>query len=499
MPTLQDILSQNDPEALKKLLGRNSSSVDELTEDRSTISTSGPTPILESTPASIESQASIGMGPLSNPKDYKPSVMKDYVSEQESPSSITPDLRSSMLMSSQTRSQQPSSVSPVVPSSTVNEGFTENTVQNLKNVQEQAARLKNFEDLSNTATILAGAAAGERHRATPSNVDELVKMGEQKKKDADSLVKDFQARGEQEKNDPGSAASAQARQLARAMMKQAGLGINIPDNVSAADLEKRFPQLQHMATSKQMLDERRELMNLKREEMASNKESARSDKLDKEFDANVIKFNSNLDKPELSGARSAAGKNVLISQYADRINTLIKSAPKNDYNNLTNQQVYEIAKSLDAMLSLGAPTVAGTKEITPSSIQSILAGYSQKASNAPAGAQLGKFVENIKDTIDREKKLADKQIGDFYEVAKQGIPERQYKARQSDYDRALQSRLARIASSENPKAVETLAQVQQSKTTPSDTVKVISPDGKTGSIPKDKLKKALEKGYKEVQ
>jgi len=499
MPTLQDILSQNDPEALKKLLGRNSSSVDDQPmEDASAIPTPGPTPIPEATPApSIPTP--IGMGPLSNPDDYKPSVMNEYAPEEESPSSMIPDQRSSMSMSSQVRSQQPASVSADVSRSPTQEGFTENTVENLKKAQAEAARLKNFEDLNNTATILAGAAAGERHRATPTNVDELVKIGEQKKKDADSIVKDFQARGEQEKNDPGSAASAQARSLARAMMKQAGLGINIPDNVSAADLEKRFPQLQHMATSKQALDERRDLMSLKREELATNKESARNDKLDKEFDSNVIKFNANLDKPELSGARSAAGKNVLISQYADRINTLVKSAPKGDYNNLTNQQVYEIAKSLDAMLSLGAPTVAGTKEITPSSIQSILAGYSQKASNAPAGAQLGKFVENIKDTIDREKKLADKQISDFYEVAKQGIPERQYKARQSDYDRTLQSRLARIATSENPKAVETLAQVQQSKATPSDMVKVISPDGKSGSIPKDKLQEALKRGYKEVK
>lgn len=272
MPTLQDILSQNDPEALKKLLGRNSSSMDELPEDPVAIPTPGPTPILETTPAPIAPQPPIGMGPLSNSEDYKPSVMNEFASEEESPSSMTPDQRSSMSMSSQVRSQQPSSVSPEVSRSPAEEGFTENTVENLRKAQTEAARLKNFEDLNNTATILAAAAAGERHRATPSNVDELVKMGEQKKKDADSIVADFEARGEKEKSDPGSAASAQARTLARAMMKQAGLNINVPDNISANDLEKRFPQFQQMATSKENREARalqaqlhRETLNLEKD------------------------------------------------------------------------------------------------------------------------------------------------------------------------------------------------------------------------------------------
>lgn len=213
-------------------------------------------------------------GSSSNP--IPTSELSEIQQDTQAIDNETPEKASSPSMSrnqSDTpRSQQPSSVSPEVSRSPAEEGFTENTVENLRKAQAEAARLKNFEDLNNTATILAGAAAGERHHATPSNVDELVKMGEQKKKDADSIVADFEARGEKEKSDPGSATSVNARNMLSDMFKQSGMKVNVPNNLSRAEIEKQFPQYSRMIDSKENRDARALEGQLRRESLNLEKD-----------------------------------------------------------------------------------------------------------------------------------------------------------------------------------------------------------------------------------
>lgn len=253
MPTLQDILSQNDPETLRKLLGRNSSSVDDQQEEILPEAIPSPHPV----PPAPQAPSPIGMGPMANIQDYKPSVLEQTEQQPEPIKEVPVEIPTSEMSSSMStvRSSQPTSVSPEMVREPASEGFTENTVENLRKAQAESQRLKDAADLRNIAALGARSMSAA-HGSKPADISDVVKMNEQQKKDSESLIEDFQARGEKEKNDPDSAASNHARTLARAMMKQAGLGINIPDNVSAADLEKRFPQLQQMAISKENRDAR---------------------------------------------------------------------------------------------------------------------------------------------------------------------------------------------------------------------------------------------------
>ncbi len=121
---------------------------------------------------------------------------------------------------------------------------------------------------------------------------------------------------------------------------------------------------------------------------------------------------------------------------------------------MTNAQVYEIAKTLDSMLAMGAPTVAGTKGLNPESLQSKMRLLQQRVQNEPVGADLGAFVSNIRDTIHREKKIADDKTKQFYEMAKNLVPARQYKERQADYDKSISERIKRIGENQFPEAAK---------------------------------------------
>lgn len=498
MPSIQDLLSTTQPDKLQEILqmakasGQEANNIpmddsvdhhynqdhpegpsdDQKENLRRALASPGPTPPEQNSSPLSPSPVSpemLGMPTMPNsssePKhsikmedsDSGHSIEKEEIPEEDDSGSEDRNLSSSSsklsmrgLMPAEPRSPE---LSPGV------QGFTNNTVDKLKEVQGKANDQVNQANLLKAIDTINSGILGKSMHVAPPTVN--TKFADDLTKQAGDKITQFKDLAEQEKNDPASDGSQKASQFAAQLLKQAGFDPNLVKGMSYNQIEKNFPQIAKIMDSKENREARMQLFHLKKEELKNTKEIARGDKLDKEFDSNVIKFNQNLDRPELSGARSAAGKNVLISQYADRINTLTNSK-KGKYDELTNQQVYEIAKSLDAMLSLGTPTVSGTKNITPQSVQSIIAGYNQQLANKPVGAKLGKFVENISDTIQREKKLADKQLTDFYDVAKQGIPSRQYGARKDDYDKTIQARLNRIAASENPNAMATLGQVQQS-------------------------------------
>ena len=65
---------------------------------------------------------------------------------------------------------------------------------------------------------------------------------------------------------------------------------------------------------------------------------------------------------------------------------------------------------------------------------------------------------------------------------KESIPSRQYEARKDDYDRAIRTRLARVAISENPDHIKQLGSLQQVTPLGSDNSKDSSGNGKDKEI-----------------
>lgn len=490
MATLQELLSQNDPDALKKLLGRTSTDKEDIVPDSNpdAIPTPGPTPILApivepiSNPMSSNlSTATIpeelekvqpetnGIGPVSNSAEYA-AALASLKQKPSLPVSGQPPVSG----------QEDGEITDAPPSIKKSEGFTNNTVEGLQSAQDETNRLKNLADLRSAAAMIMSGQQGLAHNTLPPSIEAELKLGESQKKGAEDITTQFKARGEQEKNDPASAASVQARQTASAMLKQAGMNINIPENVSAADLEKRFPQLQHMATAHESTETRKLIAS----EGAKNRAATKEEAADVKIQKRASDLNSKLVE-EMASSRSPLGKAAIRKQNADAIEALINQFP--DKGDIDNRQMYEIARSLDSMLSSGAATISGSEHLIPKTWSGDASKIAEYITGIPKGAKQRAFVERTLETIKRERDVAQKQIDTTKNKYLAGFDDVKEKAPKA-YNKILETHGLDEKSKEATKAP-----------TVSDMVKVISPEGKTGSIPKSKLQEALKRGFKEAK
>jgi NACalpha-BTF3-like transcription factor len=243
-------------------------------------------------------------------------------------------------------------------------------------------------------------------------------------------------------NDPNSDLSKSFRDFVIKQGQIMGLSIN-PGEMSYSKLSKLYGPLTNLFAAKFGADERREAALVRAEEKAESKKQAQENK----FDEVVMKINDRINAPNLASSRNALGKNMAISNGADRIRTLIKS--ETDPNKLTGRQVYEIAKTLDAMLALGAPTISGTDKLMPKTLMSQLMASQEYLSNKPVGAKMGLFVKQMEHLVDREQSVAKDQIAKFQKMYVAGIPQRILDERKSDIDKIMRAQAEASATEQN--------------------------------------------------
>lgn len=106
-------------------------------------------------------------------------------------------------------------------------GFTENTVENLRNAQKQAADGRLANELGRASELVGTAISGAKPIAQ--------EIFTQQAKDSDNIVKSFEERAEKEKSDPKSAISHQFRDFVRKF------GVTVPSNMSAEAAAKIMP------------------------------------------------------------------------------------------------------------------------------------------------------------------------------------------------------------------------------------------------------------------
>jgi len=128
-------------------------------------------------------------------------------------------------------------------------------------------------------------------------------------------------------------------------------------------------------------------------------------------DAKHAKRASELNKAlteELAAPRTVFGKAASIKRSAEAIEVMANRF-KNK-NNLTKQEIYELAKSLDSMLAQGAATVAGTGKLIPEGLGADLNSIYGYMMNIPVGTDQAKFVKRMLSTVAAEKRKAMEQI-----------------------------------------------------------------------------------------
>ena len=201
-----------------------------------------------------------------------------------------------------------------------------------------------------------------------------------------------QADDAESKADPDSDISKFARGIIGQMGGKIGMKMNIGDTTSASDLEKMFGPIERYMSfveGKMLQNERMDLARQEKEEKVTN---TRFDNLNKMLSAEIARKNTSF------------GQNADIVQRADAIQALV--ADTQNLNKLTPNQVAEIAKSLDTMISRGSSTVSGVKTLMPSTIAGDKAKIQAYITNQLSGANQGQFVKQLLDTVGRERQTA---------------------------------------------------------------------------------------------
>lgn len=197
--------------------------------------------------------------------------------------------------------------------------------------------------------------------------------------------------------------SKASRSILRQMAQESKMDLDIPDNVPYSQLKLMFPSVEKYLQAKENADTRKEIAagNRMNKELAINEQRQKFD--DRRFDqANKVI------QSEISGNRSAFGRNANIVRSAQALEQLVSGY--NNLNDLDNRQIQEIAKGLDAMLSAGAATITGTQKLVPHTASGDISKISEYINGIPKGAEQGKFVKRMLDTIKREKLQASKNI-----------------------------------------------------------------------------------------
>ena len=201
-------------------------------------------------------------------------------------------------------------------------------------------------------------------------------------------------------------------------------------NTRMFDALAKLQELQEKAESnelyrQQRLDEKKEAEDLKQQNL-----------LNKNFRhiADIIQ------KPDVAGRMSNVSANQTTFNRGLHVMQLFKNAPNGNLNNLTGQDMYEVAKSLDQMYNQGGSTVSGTDKLMFKPYIGDLYNLAAKIGGRPIGVHAKEYFERAMTGVDRQMKVSNKIVKDFYDDVKAGIPEDEYNhpKMKPQYDRLIQ-------------------------------------------------------------
>lgn len=272
-------------------------------------------------------------------------------------------------------------------------GRTVASEENLRKAQEERNRLQGIaaggqlaQDVVSTIT---------RTPLKSSLWETMAKQGEQKVADYESLVAN-------EKNDPNSKYSKIYQKTLTDM------GIKVPGNPSAADLEKIFPNIERLIQHREDAASREAMTKLRYAELGQRREEAATAKEDQQTTKRFDELGKRL-TAETASSRSVFGKTANIVRSAEAIENLVDQY-NGKLDQLDTRQIQELARSLDAILSQGQPTITGTAHLVPKSIRGDVSKIAEYITDMRMGAGQGDFVNTMIHTIKREKELAQDQV-----------------------------------------------------------------------------------------
>lgn len=195
------------------------------------------------------------------------------------------------------------------------EGYQLGTLENLEKAQNQARILRMLGGLSDAGDSFNQGALNALNLSTSKPITLGAGGGNNLRNEADKREKDHTARVENQKNDPKSQASAQMRDLVKKM------GFPVSDNVSAQDLEKKFPGLSNIFTQ-------REAQAARKEDREAQREFLREQHAYDRETRKELKAMENEKKKEEKESKATEKTNDYIATTAQRVQPIVKNYAK---------------------------------------------------------------------------------------------------------------------------------------------------------------------------
>lgn len=371
-----------------------------------------------------------------------------------------------------------------------------NTIAKLREAQGAANDQTNQANLFKAIEMLNSGLIGKSMGVAPpkSNTefwDQYAKQGQQK-------VEQFKDLAEQEKNDPESAASKNMNKFVEDTLKKAGFETGTIKGMSYNDLQKIFPQITNLATQKQAQEARTKDLELKREMLQHEKQKG-ADNQERNIAARQL---GSIGKTVANsgGARGNQLRNGL--DQAARIFRTVgvddKLSPKEiedlDVATLDKNKklaIMESALELNKLMSgSGAPASKTLDKLILKSGASNAVDALDWLTNKQNPRQQGEYLKDILKAAGRVRDYNREQLTEMNQgvISSLGLAKKHYP---DQYKQFLESNNLMDTEEYNVSKKEAKSQPSM--------VKVISPQGITGSIPKEKLSEALKRGFKQVQ
>lgn len=280
---------------------------------------------------------------------------------------------------------------------------------NIRDIENQASRAELINRLGKSAELLGVAIAGPGAKATAQDVfDSNIKAAEGEVQKEINL----------QKNDPNSDYSKKLQQIVKDKYGTDASGLSAEQLKETAlkpivdSFEKKEARELQEKLLKERIEGRKQEAQLKGAELKQSREDKESSKKDAADTKRLDTLNTKI-TGAISSSRSAFGQAARNAQAVENAEALL-NGENMDYDALDNRQIYELAKSLDSILSKGngGSTVSGTEHLIPTNAKTKLAKMLEFITSERQSAGQGSFVKKYADTLSREKDVAKKQMAD---------------------------------------------------------------------------------------
>lgn len=387
----------------------------------------------------------------------------------------------------------------------------------LKKSQEERDRLLNQYGMlaAGRDAIIAGAGIGgadfDRYTKDSSYLNLLKQKAENKVGDVKDIAKEEKAitqhkaakleleqkgidlANNKEFQNPNSAISKAYRD-SLAKIDPSVMNQDFFKNASAYQIKAVYPMIDDMLDRKARAEER-SLLKEAKEDAAIEKAK--------------VDLHKALDPDEYRAGNFANNKKIY--DRAERIVAMVKGKRPED---LTEQQIFELARGLEGVIAGGVGTITGAMHLLPKNLQTGLVGVEQWITSRPPRAKLAEFARMLTDAVVREQRTTFKAIQD---TQSKRIQSPKFKKLMEKAPEEFEDQVAIWGFDAKGKPTASVEELVphpfgeewnpkgskksdiKAPASMGDMVSVISPSGQKGKIPRANLEKALAAGYKQVQ